>query len=320
MLSFIRKHAVAVHDAQWTQTLAGRQLPVARIFFKGIERMSKRKQRSTLPRVGNASYDRYIRYFNQWMRRNGFSRISPERVFTFLQVGIHEEAERVERLKGGTVNIAKMALIQSIDIWCNQSRDYTMRERYHQRAFRRIKPNKDSPKRQILTREEYLNFLAALSKKNRAICTTMYVTGGRIGEVLAIAAGPPGIEIVSVDGLKFARAYVPGKKRNEIDLDIPLRLYKALHAYFKPIERIFESMAARNVQDSFRRASRRVLGRNVWPHLIRHTAATHLYERTGNLRMVQNFLHHENISTTADIYIAERDTAADIIRILEGKN
>jgi integrase/recombinase XerC len=40
------------------------------------------------------------------------------------------------------------------------------------------------------------------------------------------------------------------------------------------------------------------LQQKLYPHKLRHTVATHLLESSGNIRAVQEFLGHENISTT----------------------
>lgn len=58
-------------------------------------------------------------------------------------------------------------------------------------------------------------------------------------------------------------------------------------------------LATRSIQARVRYwAKRQGLPQNIYPHLLRHSFASHMLESSGNLRAVQELLGHADISTT----------------------
>lgn len=63
------------------------------------------------------------------------------------------------------------------------------------------------------------------------------------------------------------------------------------------------AMQADTIREKLREAAKRAgLTRDVRPHQLRHSIATHMHERGADLREIQVFLDHDNIQTTA-IYL-----------------
>ena len=72
-------------------------------------------------------------------------------------------------------------------------------------------------------------------------------------------------------------------------------------------------ITARRVQQVIKTASLATLGRNVWPHVLRHTFATRLM-RVTSTRVVQELLGHKNLTSTQ---IYTHPNSQDLLNAIE---
>ncbi len=146
-----------------------------------------------------------------------------------------------------------------------------------------------------------------LGKRDKAILETMYATGMRVSEVIALKQA----NVFEDDGI--VRVFGKGAKERLIPIGKSalewIRRYTAdargklskkgkaqdvvfLNARGKPLSR----MTIWNIVQKY--AAKSGLRKEVHPHTFRHSFATHLLEGGADLRAVQEMLGHSDISTT----------------------
>ena len=172
-------------------------------------------------------------------------------------------------------------------------------------------PKADKKIPEILTEKEMIEFLdrlpedSFLSLRNKAIFELLYATGVRISELV-------NLQVTDIDfGSCILRVMGKGKKErivpfNENAKDILLNYLKQAGIKFKAkIEHVFlnsrgNRITERSVERILQSSFRNVMSsdKKVYPHLFRHSFATHLLQRGANLRVIQELLGHSNLSTT----------------------
>jgi integrase/recombinase XerC len=171
------------------------------------------------------------------------------------------------------------------------------------------KPARDLP--DVLSIPEVTALLEApdttdpLGIRDRAILETLYSSGIRAGELV-------GLRLSDLD-LNEGLMYVLGKRKKERIAHLGSYAVAAIRDYLSVRldlghpghDRLFVNfrggpLSTRSVQRIIERYVRQVLpGRGeVSPHTLRHTFATHMLDAGADLRVVQELLGHESLSST----------------------
>ena len=146
------------------------------------------------------------------------------------------------------------------------------------------------------------------SLRDRAILETLYATGLRVSELaqLEMHQWTPASDTIQVFGKgKKERVVVLGPPaRQSLTAYLPARAALLERTRRSGEKRLFVNRRGGPLTDrSVRRLLdkyARVLGlmQHASPHTLRHSFATHLLDRGADLRLVQELLGHERLSTT----------------------
>lgn len=169
----------------------------------------------------------------------------------------------------------------------------------------RCKNRKSKPV--VLSKEEVIRLIDSIANlKHRTLVSLIYSSGLRISEALKLK-----LTDIDKDRMQIFVRDAKGKKdRYTILSKKSLELLQIYIKAKKPYEWIFESglnkgnpLHTRTIQKIFKDAAlRSEITKDVTPHTLRHSFATHLLEEGVNIRYIQTLLGHSNLQTTA-IYL-----------------
>jgi len=164
----------------------------------------------------------------------------------------------------------------------------------------------------FLTLEEVERLLKApdlstpQGQRDQALIELLYASGLRVSELVNL-----NLEQVSLDSCEL-RVWGKGSKERMVLMGKPAA--RALSAYFSQgrvklldkkrndalfLNRYGERLTERRVQRILEKyATIAGIEKRVYPHLLRHTFATHLLNGGADLRVVQELLGHANLSST----------------------
>jgi integrase/recombinase XerC len=143
-----------------------------------------------------------------------------------------------------------------------------------------------------------------LARRDHAIMELLYGCGLRLSELtsLDLASLDWQQQIVTVTGKGNKQRRVPFGKKAAAALQLWLKersllLKREQSALF--LSKNGERISNRSVQQRLKKwAFKQGLNSNAYPHMLRHSFASHILESSSDLRAVQELLGHANLSTT----------------------
>ena len=241
-------------------------------------------------------YTSYFRDFQEHFRGRNVKSITSEDINGYLLYLIHER------------NISS----------CQQNQRINAIKFYYERVLgqerrcykvNRAKREKTLP--DVLSKEEIKRILDVAAKDLRFFCmfSILYSAGLRISELLELKPG----DINESRNLIRVRQG-KGKKDRYTLLSRPLmkklaeynRLYKPQVWLFerRPGEPFTESIVSKRLKAAAQEAG---ITKRIYPHLLRHSFATHLLEQGTDIKIVKELMGHNNIKTT-ERYVHIADT------------
>lgn len=166
-----------------------------------------------------------------------------------------------------------------------------------------LKPPKRAKKLPtVLTKDEIRSLIkAAKPGRQRLIIEFMYSTGCRVSEVVKMKLADLNLSehTASVRGGKGNkdRVIILSKEWVEhLKKSLHKRKVKSEYVFCKKNGKIF---TADSVQRLVKKLSKKAnINKDVTPHSLRHSFATHLLEAGENIRKIQSLLGHSSLSTT----------------------
>ena len=232
------------------------------------------------------AYVRYVRRFAEHFGRSP-AKLGPEEVRAFL---VHLQQ-----------NGASSATIICAGTALRFLYKYTLGSPWDPDLIPRVRKEKRVPC--VLSPEEVGQLLAAATNlKHRTILTTCYAAGLRVAEAASLR-----VEDIRSKRMVIRVRRGKGKKDRYVPLSkLHLEVLREYWRAYQPSPYLFPGgRADRPIHTrSIMRVCRRARGaagldKNVTPHTLRHSYATHLLEAGVDIRTIQVLLGHASLGTTS---------------------
>ena len=265
------------------------------------------------------SYERDLNHYLNFLKKNKVTDFNDVDRFTVMHFLQSLQAE-------GKANNSIIRMVSSM----RRFHQYLRQERYtNQDPMQHIDtPKKGQTLPKILSLEEVERLIQTpdvttpLGLRNRAILEVMYATGMRVSEVVNLKLSQLHLN------LGLLKTIGKGDKERIIPLgsqairwltryldEVRPILVKDLDHEFVFVNHHGHQLTRQGIWKNLKQIVREAgIKKDVTPHTLRHSFATHLLENGADLRVVQELLGHADISTTQIYTHITKQRMADVYK------
>jgi site-specific recombinase XerD len=241
----------------------------------------------------NSQYRVGIRRFKNWIGNRSLNEETLREYFREMEMNYSPNTTRLDKV--------------AIRKWIFDNHPGMVDIRFREmidRVFREIKistPDLRLRDSKLLSMEEIQELRETLSEKYSLILETLYMTGGRISEILSI-------RLRDCKMLKtHVEIFVIGKRKKEAVLTITRELFNEIREEFQGKNFLFENLKtgkplSRQIVHRHLQKAGWEMDRVVHPHQLRHSRVTHLLQDGKPLDGVSKFARHFDPGFTARVY------------------
>jgi len=156
----------------------------------------------------------------------------------------------------------------------------------------------------VVTSGEFDRLVAGASRRTALFIWFLYNTGCRVAEMC-------GARLDAVESVgTMVRLRVTGKGNKERKVDIEKALFDAIRATFPGGTWLFQTQGGKPYRPNYVsyeiiKAGRRILGRRISAHTMRHSFATLAIRGGASIKAVSEYLGHSSTAITLDMYVHE---------------
>ena len=241
----------------------------------------KRYAKSTIK-----TYTTYFRQFVEYFSGQSLEKVSVEQINDYLLKLIHEECMSSSK-QNQYINAIKFYYEKVLG-----------REKQYYKIER---PKKEEKLPDVLSKEEIASMIKSTKNlKHKSIIVIIYSCGLRRSEAI-------NLKLTAIDSKRMLVKIRGGKGGKDRYVQLADGTLEVLRKYFKehkPIEWLFTGQkggqySVESIEKIVKKAAKKAkIQKNVYPHILRHSFATHHLEQGTDLRYIQEWLGHNSSKTT----------------------